>query len=272
MQEPEDFYQECLALRQLLEGRDEADYQRETGFKSWTISRVLNHLTVWNRAVLWSLQDKEKFSAMTAEVMAGMKQGKTLAEMESALLAEVTAAETFGRWWTSCEQVAAEFAKVEPSLRLPWVGVEMSARSSISARLMETWAHGQAIYDELGAVRQNTDRINSIVVLGVNTYGWSFKNRGQRPPEPPPHLRLRAPSGAVWTFNEPSDQERIDGLAEEFCQVVTQTRNIADTQLKVTGPNAQRWMAQAQCFAGPPVEPPAPGCRRIHHRGANDAV
>jgi len=33
----------------------------------------------------------------------------------------------------------------------------MSACSCITARQMETWAHGQAIYDELGQTRQNTD-------------------------------------------------------------------------------------------------------------------
>ena len=38
----------------------------------------------------------------------------------------------------------------------------MSARSSISARLMETWAHGQAVYDRLGVVRVDTDRIRNI--------------------------------------------------------------------------------------------------------------
>ena len=55
---------------------------------------------------------------------------------------------------------------------------------------------------------------------------------------------------------------RIEGQASEFCQVVTQVRNIADTSLRVTGDPATRWMAIAQCFAGPPVDPPAKGVRR----------
>ena len=80
-------------------------------------------------------------------------------------------------------------------------------------------------------------------------------------PEPAPHVCLTAPSGAVWEWNEPSDTERVTGSATEFCQVVAQTRNIADVSLDVTGPNATRWMAQAQCFAGPPNDPPAPGSR-----------
>jgi hypothetical protein len=53
----------------------------------------------------------------------------------------------------------------------------------------------------------------------------------------------------------------IEGDAIEFCQVVAQTRNIADTSLKVAGETAAAWMAIAQCFAGPPETPPPPGSR-----------
>jgi len=126
---------------------------------------------------------------------------------------------------------------------------------------METWAHGQEVYDVLGKVRRNADRIRNIVVLGNNTYGWTFKVRGQEPPVPRPHLKLTAPSGEIWTYNDPSAEEVIEGLAEEFCQVVTQTRNIADTRLKVTGANAKNWMSKAQCFAGAAEPPPPPGTR-----------
>jgi hypothetical protein len=45
--------------------------------------------------------------------------------------------------------------------------------------------------------------------------------------------------------------------------VVTQVRNVADTRLKAVGAAAVAWMANAQCFAGPPETPPSPGTRRI---------
>ena len=65
----------------------------------------------------------------------------------------------------------------------------------------------------------------------------------------------------IWEFGEPSDTEIVEGAASEFCQVVTQVRNIADTQLRVEGPGAIDWMSKAQCFAGGPETPPAPGTR-----------
>ena len=55
----------------------------------------------------------------------------------------------------------------------------------------------------------------------------------------------------------------LRGMAHEFAQVVTQTRNIADTQLSCEGDTAELWMANAQCFAGAAATPPAPGERRV---------
>ncbi|MFN7165064.1 MAG: maleylpyruvate isomerase family mycothiol-dependent enzyme, partial [Hyphomonas sp.] len=160
------------------------------------------------------------------------------------------------------------FAVADPKARLKWAGPDMSARSSITARLMETWAHGQEIYDHAGKVRKNENRVRNIVTLSVNTYDWTYITRGEKSPGRMPFLVLTAPSGEVWTHGEPSESERIEGLAEEFCQVVTQTRNILDTNLKVTGRIATDWMSKAQCFAGGPSPPPAAGTRFTRQAGA----
>jgi uncharacterized protein (TIGR03084 family) len=130
-----------------------------------------------------------------------------------------------------------------------------------TARYMETWAHGQEVYDLVGVSRPVTDRIKNIATIGVKTFGWTFVNRKLDVPGPPPYVRLVAPSGAIWEWNEPSEAECIRGDAIDFCHVVTQGRNIADTKLEVTGPVATRWMSIAQCFAGGPADPPAPGTR-----------
>ena len=53
------------------------------------------------------------------------------------------------------------------------------------------------------------------------------------------------------------------GSAVEFCQVVTQVRNIDDTNLSVVGDVATTWMQYAQCFAGQPEDPPQKGTRYI---------
>jgi uncharacterized protein (TIGR03084 family) len=157
--------------------------------------------------------------------------------------------------------MAQRFEQADAKRRLKWLGPDMSVRSSISARLMETWAHGQEVYDHLGVARVDTDRIRNIAQLGVNTFGWTFRVHGQEIPGDAPRVTLRAPSGAIWEWNSGNSTDHIQGSATEFCQVVTQTRNIADTGLQVSGAVAGQWMAIAQCFAGPPERPPAIGER-----------
>jgi hypothetical protein len=44
----------------------------------------------------------------------------------------------------------------------------------------------------------------------------------------------------------------VSGSVEDFCLVVTQRRNVADTGLDVVGETATAWMQIAQAFAGPP--------------------
>ena len=261
MQQADDFLAESESLFQLLENLEDSEFERATEFKGWTLNNVIRHLHVWNLAAGLSLTDEAGFDAFYAQVGENVAGG--LKGFEEAYMEGLSGRALLNTWRESYRRVAADFGKADPSLRVKWAGPSMSARSSITARLMETWAHGQEVYDELGVVRENADRIRNIVVLGNNTFGWTYAVRGEEPPSPVPHLVLTAPSGEVWTFNEPSDDERIEGLAEAFCQVVTQVRNVADTDLQVTGSGATDWMSKAQCFAGPPETPPAPGVRRI---------
>ena len=139
----------------------------------------------------------------------------------------------------------------------------MSVISSISARHMETWAHGQAIFDSLGVHRVNQDRIINIVIMGKNTFNWSFRVNNLNIPKAIPFLQFTSPSGKLWTFNEVNKSNYINGLAEDFCQVVTQVRNIKDVNLKVHGAISKKWMQIAQCFAGKAQKPPKPGYRKI---------
>jgi uncharacterized protein (TIGR03084 family) len=261
MQQAADFCDENEALYSLLSLLDDAAFEQQTLFKHWTFNNILRHLHVWNIAADLSLTDEAAFADFLRGLMGGAK-GIRFTQAEAAYLDGLSGQALLKAWVQQFRGMTPRFASADPKARLKWVGPDMGVRSSISARLMETWAHAQAVYDALGKDRADTDRIGNIVRLGVNTYGWTFKNRKLDVPQVMPYLRLIAPSGALWEFGEASATEHIEGSAAQFCQVVTQTRNVADTQLAVTGPNAAEWMRIAQCFAGPPNDPPAPGARR----------
>jgi uncharacterized protein (TIGR03084 family) len=259
MQQVQDFLAESEALAAVLQDVAEADWARPTQFKGWTVNDVIVHLLFWNRAADLSLTDPDGFSALVdAALPRMMKEG--MRGVENAAIPERGRA-LFDLWCGQFRDMSARWADVDPKLRLKWAGPDMSARSSITARQMETWAHGQEIVDLLGVERQDQDRIGNIVILGVNTFGWSHKVQGLDIPDQMPRLRLVAPSGAIWDFGDPEASDLIEGPAVDFARVVTQTRNIGDTALAVSGPVASRWMASAQCFAGGKEAPPAPGTR-----------
>ncbi len=253
-----DFKAECEALYALLSPLDEAQFELETQFKGWTINQILAHLHLWNIAADKSLADEAAFVSFTRELGAWVAAKKgTMREFELKQVNDLKGHRLLSAWHTYYAAMAARFYEADSKKRVKWVGPDMSVRSSITARLMETWAHGQAVYDILGIARENKDHIKNIAVLGVNTYGWTFQVRGLKPLEPKPYVELLGPTGATWQWGEASDEVFIKGLAEEFCQVVTQTRNIADTRLEVKGEAAQFWMSNAQCFAGGAEKPPA---------------
>jgi len=266
MQQAEDFRAECRALHALVAEVPVSRFAEPTQFKGWGIHDILQHLHFWNRMAFLQLDDEPELVRLLKDMA---RSGASMRAFESTELAGLEGAELTDAWERQFETTADRFAAADPRARLKWAGPDMSARSSITARLMETWAHGQEVYDHLGRVRRNEDRISNIVTLGVNTFGWTYATRRETPPGEMPYLVLTAPSGAVWTHGRDQAGERIEGLAEEFCQVVTQVRNIADTALSITGPVAADWMSKAQCFAGPPAVPPEPGTRFTVHAPAS---
>jgi uncharacterized protein (TIGR03084 family) len=261
LQQAIDFREESEALFALLDTVNEQDWERKTQFKGWTLNDVLAHLHFGNYTADLSLQDSAAFIAFVRRFTTASKQGTGHLDFTHTWLAGTKHRDLLHRWREFSQEMTDRFVVADPTKRVHWFGPDMSVRSSITARLMETWAHGQAVYDVLGTVRHEADRIKNIAVLGINTFGWSFTNRGLAVPTDRPYVRLTAPSGALWEWGQPDPENLIEGSAVEFCQVVAQVRNIADTTLRVVGNTATFWMSIAQCFAGPPEDPPAPGSR-----------
>lgn len=260
MAQARDFRDETEALYGLVADLGEAAFEQPTQFKGWTINTVLGHLHAWNHAAWLALTDEAALMDFLTRVRAALADG-SLRAFEAGWLDGLAGEELRESWRGFVHETAEAYGAADPKARVKWAGPDMSTRSAITARQMETWAHGQAIFDALGQRREDKDRIRNIAVLGVNTFGWTFANRGLPVPKAVPRVRLTAPSGDLWEWYADNRTDRVEGSASEFCQVVTQTRNVADTRLEVRGATAAQWMANAQCFAGPPHPPPAPGTR-----------
>ena len=257
----QDLRDEAEELHTLLQGLSSEDWERRTPFQGWTPWDVVAHLHFFDRVSLLALNDPEGFATCRDDLVKKMARGVRLADEARSSLGHLDPTRLCEDWITSCREMADALGRSDPKRRLPWFGPDMGVSMFTTARFMETWAHGQDVYDLLHQPRVHTDRIKHIAVIGMKTFGWTFVNRGEEVPGPPPYVRLEAPSGDLWEFGEPSEEEFVRGTAVDFCHVVTQGRNVADTRLDVKGTVATRWMSIAQCFAGAPVDPPKPGER-----------
>lgn len=256
-----DFRDEVDELHGFLQTLEPGDWESPTGFMAWTPWDVIAHLHFFDLMSTAALEGEEAFAPQRQALVEAIVGGRTNQEIARERFADLDAAALRDAWRDAAHVLAEALGESDPKRRLPWFGPDMGVPMFTTARYMETWAHGQEIYDLVGASRPHTDRVRNVATIGVKTFGWTFANRKLPVPGPPPYVRLVAPSGAVWEWNEPSETECVRGDAVEFSQVVTQVRNVADTSLEVRGPVSTQWMSIAQCFAGGPADPPAPGTR-----------
>ena len=259
-----DLGDEQTDLAAVLRSLPEEAWDLPTRAAGWRVRDQVGHLAFYEEQSVLAATEPDTFTRRTQELLEDLDRFFAVAE---ALGRDLTGSALLERW----ERAAAETAPVLRSLpegaRLPWYGPPMSVRSFVTARLMETWAHGTDVVDALTdaglpAERPGSDRLRHICHLGVITRGWSYAVRGAEQPDEPVFVSLRLPSGLVWTSGEPSASSSIVGTAEDFCLVVTQRRNVLDTGLSVQGEGASSWMDVAQCFAGAPTLPPAAGRHR----------
>jgi uncharacterized protein (TIGR03084 family) len=268
LEQAADFRAEAEELHTLLLTLTDEDWDRQTGFKSWTVNDIVQHLHASDLIAAASVDGPEAFTRMREDVEAVRGSGLTRLQETRQRFGDLKGKRLLDRWHAQMTALCEKLSVLSPNARLTWFGPDMGVRMFSTARQMETWAHGQAIYDLMGAKRQPADRLRNIAEIGARTYGWTFANRGMTLPGPAAYICLAGPSGAVWEWNDPTPDNSVKGDAIDFCQVVTQVRNIADTALQVTGEPARTWMALAQCFAGPPENPPQPGTRVMTKNGA----
>ena len=227
----------------------------------WTVRDQIAHLWCFDHRALLSLTDPAAFADDARWLAANGG-----AEASVALGRAMSPGELLDVWRQGRAHLLTAAADLDPSARVPWYGPSMSARSCLTARLMETWAHGQDVADALGAIRVPTDRLRHVAHIGVRARPFSYAVRRLEMPAGEVHVALRSPSGGAWMWDDPSNgdgtgaaADSVTGSALDFCLVVTQRRHLADTDLVVRGPLAEEWMSIAQAFAGPPGEGRAPG-------------
>jgi uncharacterized protein (TIGR03084 family) len=243
-----DLAAESAVLDAMLAPLSPAQYLQPTPAPGWCIADQVSHLAYFDEAALLAPRDPEAFrrEAATAGADAGLPD-------RIAARHRGTPGPQLRAWLTTARRsLLDEFAAIEPARRLPWYGPDMSAASSVTARLMETWAHGQDIADALGVSRPVTGRLRHIAHIGVSTIGFSFAVHGLPVPTEPVRVEVTGPDGDRWAWGPAGATNLVQAAALDFCLLVTQRRHLADTAVSATGPVARQWVSIAQAFAGPP--------------------
>jgi len=249
------------ALRAVVGGLGDTapEWDLPTPAEGWAVRDQISHLAYFDDAGRLAMVDPEAFARSVDEVLAStgdpmevhLARGRAMGGTE--LL----------EWWGSAHRAMVEaFAAADPAARVPWFGPPMGVLSFISARLMETWAHGQDVLDALGVQRVASARLRHIAHLGVRARPFSYIVRGREVPDGRIDVVVTGPDGDEWRWEigagagegatADASVDSVTGSALDFCLAVTQRRNVADTGLVVTGPLADDWMEIAQAFAGPP--------------------
>ncbi|KOU23797.1 wyosine base formation domain-containing protein [Streptomyces sp. WM6372] len=255
-----DLREEGLALETLVRDLPGAGWAGPTPAPGWTVAHQIAHLHWTDRAALVSLTDPEGFTALVEEAV---KAPETFVDEGAAEGAALPPAELLARWRAGRTALDEALAAASPDARFPWYGPPMKAASMASARLMETWAHGQDVADALGVRRTPTARLRHVARIGVRARDYAFGVRGLPAPAGEFRVELVPPDGGEsWTYGPQDAADRITGPALDFCLLVTQRAHRADLALTATGPDADRWLDIAQAFAGPAGPGRAPGAAR----------
>lgn len=253
-----DLIDEQQALDAIVSVMSDQDWALPTPSPGWNITDQVGHLTYFDGAAAMAVTDPDAFRA-GVEALYGSAATSNDGGDEFTLGA-VRASDPHGRllaWRTNRRLLADAAATLTETTRIAWYGPSMGAKSFLTARLMEVWAHGADIVDALGVNRQATDRLRHIAQLGYITRGWSYTVRGQTMPEGDVRLVLAGPSGNTFTWGPEPAGDTVSGTLEDFCLVVTQRRHLDETAL-VAGELGRHWLLRAQAFAGGPTDVPSP--------------
>ncbi len=244
-----DLHDESEELDRLVSGLPSAEWARQTPAPGWTIAHQISHLAWTDYVSRLAATDPGAFAEQLARAAADPGGFVDAGATEGAALAP---GELLVRWRSGRAELAVALAEVPDGEKLPWFGTRMSATSMATARLMETWAHGQDIYDALPLDRPPTKRLKHIAWLAVRTRDYAFGLHGLTPPAEEFRIELQAPDGELWTWGPQDATQWITGPALDLCLLATQRRNRRDLALIAHGDDAERWLGIAQAFAGPP--------------------
>jgi uncharacterized protein (TIGR03084 family) len=251
----DDLRAERHELDTMVASLSEDEWKTATPAEGWTITDQFTHLAWFDDAARQSIEDPDGFRHHREHVLRDVDAfvARTVAMNHDRPGIEVR------NWLNRSGSALIAGASVAAHAdRLPWYGPDMSLASCITARIMETWAHGQDVADALAQTRQPTSRLAHVAFIGWRAVPNSFRANHRPVPDEPVRVELTGLE-EVLVFGPDAAQNTVVGSLLDLCLVVTQRRHRRDTDLVASGRIADEWLDIAQAFAGPPGAGRQPG-------------
>ena len=227
---------------------DAAGWEAPTPSVPWTVRHQVVHLAYFDGVAVLTATDEPAF-LRERERAVGDMAAYEVATLEPGLALPVD--ELLAQWRAGRRRLLDIFRGLDPKRRLEWYGPPMSVPSMVTARLMETWAHGVDVADALGAPVRPSERLRHVAHIAVRALPFSYAVNGRPAPDAPVRVELDAPDGSMWSWGEAGGENTVRGPALDFCLVLTRRRRADETALVATGPVAVEWLDIGQAFAGP---------------------
>jgi len=238
----------------LLDGLTPEQWESPAATCAWTFKEELLHLAAFDWAAIELLAGRGSNVVEVADASFGHDEVHRVTAYT-----HLTGAQVLTAWRTVRARLISAFADADPKQRVPWApGLPMSAKSLVSARLMELWAHSVDLYDALGLEPVVKDRIASTLFLSWQARPHAYRINGLELDDTPLYLDLVLPSGASWSKGDPDAVDRITGTARDWALVAVRRRRWQATGLQVVGARARQYAEVVQTFAGAAATAPSP--------------
>jgi uncharacterized protein (TIGR03084 family) len=241
----DDLAAEQQALLDLLRRLDADEWLRPTPARGWDVRDTVSHLADTDEMAIATatgapggLNARSEISASGEDVtFRGVLHGRRRSGREVCA------------WFESSTAALHEmFVTIDPNERVPW-GIGMRPPSLVSARLMETWAHGLDVHAAVGVEPVDSDRLAHVAWLATRALPYAYTVAGREPPGDPIRVELTLPSGAPWSTGPAGAANRITGSAGEYCRVFVHRLSAADaSRLRTEGDAAADALRVARAY------------------------